>query len=413
LGLGKYTRTFAKQEIDFDLLPQLTERDVRELRLPIGPRRRLLNALARLRGGTESQTDGAEFAIDAERRQLAVMFVDLAGSTRLALRLDPEAMRELLRAFRDTVSGEIARSGYVAKLMGDGVLAYFGWPQAHEDDASRAVAAALAITDAVGRLDGPVGEKLACRIEIATGMVVVGDVIGEGAARECAVVGPTPNLAARLQEVAEPGEIMIADTTRRLLGSGFAVESIGERLSRTLKHQPVGALIGRRFGDRLNQARLPDPRLARQQHGVATSRFHFLPGTPECGQFRFTSAPSRKPFWPILQQLPSACSSCADFVGLGEFDRRAATLWSIASKVHPPSTADGPRIVFSTQQNSRQRYRQHKTGAPISFRLQGPERRGRPRPLRASARPDEDASTDPEIRSLPVSDPPLEASRIP
>jgi class 3 adenylate cyclase len=98
------------------------------------------------------------------------MFVDLANSTPLALRLDPEAMREVLRAFQDAVTGEIGRLGYVAKLMGDGVLAYFGWPRAHEDDAERAVAAALAITDAVARLASPIGEKLACRVGIATGL---------------------------------------------------------------------------------------------------------------------------------------------------------------------------------------------------------------------------------------------------
>jgi class 3 adenylate cyclase/DNA-binding transcriptional ArsR family regulator len=227
LGLGKYAATFAKQEIDFDLLPLLTEADIRELGLPVGPRRKLLDAIAALRGGTQSRPGPRD---EAERRQLTVMFVDLAQSTRLALRLDPEAMRDVLRDFHQAVAGEIARSGYVAKLMGDGVLAYFGWPQAHEDDARRAVGAALAISDAVAQLASPSGESLACRVGIATGMVVVGDRIGEGAAREHAVVGPTPNLAARLQEIAAPGEIMIAETTRRLLGDGFAVERIGDRL---------------------------------------------------------------------------------------------------------------------------------------------------------------------------------------
>ena len=150
---------------------------------------------------------------------------------------------------------------------------YFGWPRAHEDDAKRAVAAALAITDAVGRLASPVGEKLACRVGIATGLVVVGELIGEGAAQEHAVVGPTPNLAARLQEVAGPGEVMISATTRRLLGSSFAVEAIGERrlkghakpvaLFRVLRREPrenrfpargeedLGPIVGRecRTGD--------------------------------------------------------------------------------------------------------------------------------------------------------------------
>jgi hypothetical protein len=122
--------------------------------------------------------------------------------------------------------------------MGDGVLAYFGWPQAHEDDASRAVVAAFSVVEAVAGLDSPAGETLACRIGIATGMVIVGDLIGEGVAREHAVVGPTPNLAARLQEAAGAGEIMISDTTRRLLGSGFAIESMGERMLKG-HEQPV------------------------------------------------------------------------------------------------------------------------------------------------------------------------------
>ena len=229
LGLGKYATAFAEQEIDFDLLPLLTEADVRELGLPIGPRRKLLEAIRALHGPASARHDGQKWPSEAERRQLTIMFVDLANSTPLALRLDPEAMREVLRAFQDAVTGEIGRLGYVAKLMGDGVLAYFGWPRAHEDDAERAIAAALAITDAVARLASPIDEPLACRVGIATGLVVVGELIGEGAAQEHAVVGSTPNLASRLQEAAGPGEVIIAETTRRLLGSGFALEAIGER----------------------------------------------------------------------------------------------------------------------------------------------------------------------------------------
>ena len=160
LGLGKYAAAFVEQEIDFDLLPLLTEADVRELGLPIGPRRKLLEAIGALRGATPVRENKPERRGEAERRQLTIMFVDLANSTPLALELDPEAMREVLHAFQDAVTVEIGRLGYVAKLMGDGVLAYFGWPRAHEDDAERAVAAALAITDAVARLASPIGDKL-------------------------------------------------------------------------------------------------------------------------------------------------------------------------------------------------------------------------------------------------------------
>ena len=159
------------------------------------------------------------------------MFVDLADSTALATRLDPEAMREVLRGYQNTVTGEITRvGGHVAKLMGDGVLAYFGWPRAHEDDAERAARAGLAVVEAVGQMAGPEVEKLAARVGIATGLVVVGDLVGEGAAQEHAVVGTTPNLAARLQAEAACGEVVIAEGTRRLLGAGFIVETAGKRL---------------------------------------------------------------------------------------------------------------------------------------------------------------------------------------
>ena len=138
-------------------------------------------------------------AVSAERRQLTVMFVDLVASTALSAQLDPEEMREVLRAYQNAVTGEIARlEGHMAKLMGDGVLAYFGWPRAHEDEVERAVRAGLAVIEAVEQLRAPSGEPLACRVGIATGLVVVGDLVGEGAAREESVVGETPNLAARL-----------------------------------------------------------------------------------------------------------------------------------------------------------------------------------------------------------------------
>src|SRR4051812_35174393 len=156
------------------------------------------------------------------------MFVDLVGSTALSARLDPEDTREVLRAYQNTVAGEVARvDGHVAKLMGDGVLAYFGFPRAHEDDAERAVRAGLAVAETVARLATPAGETLAARVGIATGLVVVGDLVGEGAAQEEAVVGETPNLAARLQEMAEPGTVAVAEGTRRLLGEVFELRPLG------------------------------------------------------------------------------------------------------------------------------------------------------------------------------------------
>src|SRR5271166_5349180 len=160
-------------------------------------RRRRSRRAARL---DPSSTDAAE------RRQLTVMFCDLVGSTALSKRLDPEDMREVIRGYQDACSGAIARyDGFVAKFVGDGILAYFGFPRAHEDDAARAVHAGLEIAEVVARLQTRAGEKLAVRVGIATGLVVVGDIVGQGAAREQAVVGDTPNLAARLQALAEPG----------------------------------------------------------------------------------------------------------------------------------------------------------------------------------------------------------------
>ena len=336
IGLGKYVRAFAEQEIDLDLLPLLTEADVRELGLPIGPRRRLLSALAGLRGQRELEWDKAAPRGEAERRQLTVMFVDLAQSTRLALRLDPEAMRDVLHAFHAAVTGKIARSGYVAKLMGDGVLAYFGWPQAHEDDARRAVVAALSIVEAVAGLDSPAGETLACRIGIATGLVVVGDLIGEGVAREHAVVGPTPNLAARLQEAAGAGEIMISDTTRRLLGPGFAIESTGERMLKG-HEQPVPLFrVLRRESHEIRPfaagPATPKPMVGREaelsalrrpweQAKSGRSQTVLLTGEAGIGKSRLVQAiaaevasglffqcwslHSDNPLWPVVQQLPS------------------------------------------------------------------------------------------------------------
>src|SRR3954471_6893159 len=238
LGLGQYEQAFGDNDIDAGLLPTLTADDLREIGVvSLGHRKRLLAAIVALAPPAGPQPPAAALAPtppptptapQAERRQLTVMFVDLVGSTALSARLDPEEMREVLRAYQNTVTGEIARvDGHVAKLMGDGVLAYFGWPRAYEDEAERAVRAGLAITEAVGHLSALPGEPLAARVGIATGLVVVGDLIGEGAAREEAVVGETPNLAARLQGAAAPGAVVIADGTRRLLGEVFELRGLG------------------------------------------------------------------------------------------------------------------------------------------------------------------------------------------
>jgi class 3 adenylate cyclase len=214
----------------------LTEGDLRELGIrSLGHRKRLLAAISELSEPAEgpssvpqARSPPAPAAPQAERRQLTVIFVDLVGSTALSSRLDPEEMRSVLHAYQNAVIGEIARvGGHLAKLMGDGVLAYFGWPTADEDDPERAVHAGLTIVQAVRRLSTPLGEPLAARVGIATGLVIVGDLIGEGAAREEAIVGEMPNLAARLQEAASAEAVVIAAGTRRLLGDAFDLRDLG------------------------------------------------------------------------------------------------------------------------------------------------------------------------------------------
>ncbi len=230
LGLGRYEALFRDNEIDWEVLPRLTADDLREIGVAaIGHRRKLLDAIAVLGAAgppvaAPATAPAAPAPADAERRQLTVMFCDLVGSTALATRFDPEDLREVDRRLSPCGRRDVAGfDGFVAKYMGDGVLIYFGYPRAHEDDAERAVRAGLGAIDAVGRLD--VGSaKLQVRVGIATGLVVVGDLIGAGSAQEQAVVGETPNLAARLQALAAPASLVIAashaPTDRRVVRSG-------------------------------------------------------------------------------------------------------------------------------------------------------------------------------------------------
>ena len=236
LGLAQYEALFRESEIDAEILPDLTESDLGQLGMPLGHRKRLLKAIAALSApiGAPSETGNRptrDAPDSAERRQLTVMFCDLVGSTALAARLDPEDMSDLIRAFHSALAAAVARfDGNVAKLMGDGALIYFGYPRAHEDDAERAVRAALALLEAMDTLPGDRGVALEMRAGIATGLVVVGELMGEGEARERGVVGETPNLAARLQALAEPGSVVVAESTRRLLGGAFALRALGPQI---------------------------------------------------------------------------------------------------------------------------------------------------------------------------------------
>ena len=236
LGLEQYAPAFRDNDVDGEVLPELTVDDLVTIGVTsVGHRRKLLAAIAALGTEPPAMAQSATSAtsapnppptIDAERRQLTVMFCDLVGSTALSTRFDPEDLRELIGDYHRAVSATVGRfDGFVAKYMGDGVLVYFGYPQAHEDDAERAVRAGLAVIEAVRRLATP--EPLKVRLGIATGLAVVGDLIGEGAAQERGVVGETPNLAARLQVLATPNTLVIAEATRQQIGGLFDLEDLG------------------------------------------------------------------------------------------------------------------------------------------------------------------------------------------
>lgn len=223
LGLEQYETAFRHNEIDIELLPSLTAEDLKDLGITlVGHRRRLLEAAAALRGADRQPAR----AVAERRQQMTVMFCDLVDSTAMASRLDPEDVRDVIDAFHECAVQIVTRfDGFVAKYMGDGVLVYFGYPQAHEDDPEQAVRAGLAIIDAVGRLQ--IAERLQVRIGIATGLVVVYDVVATGDAQERSIVGETPNLAARLQALAEPDTVVIGPHTRRLLGDQFEYHDLG------------------------------------------------------------------------------------------------------------------------------------------------------------------------------------------
>src|SRR5215510_14923377 len=228
IGLGEYAQRFADNAIDLSVIRDLTEQDLKDLGVLLGDRRKILRAIAELDGVAPASIEPAVSHDEAERRHLTVMFCDLVGSTALSTRLDPEDMRAVIDAYR-AACARITRTydGFLAQFRGDGILAYFGYPLAHEDDAERTVRAGLDIIAAVARLETRAAETLAVRIGIATGVVVIGDLSREGALREHAVVGETPNLAARLQALAEPGTIVVAASTRRLLGELFHLRDLG------------------------------------------------------------------------------------------------------------------------------------------------------------------------------------------
>jgi predicted ATPase/class 3 adenylate cyclase len=231
IGLGEYAERFRENAIDLSVVRDLTEQDLKDLGVLLGHRRKMLRAIIELQGEVPRTPQvGAKpaSADHAGRRQLTVMFCDLVGSSALSARLDLEDLRAVMGTYHRCIAELVARNeGVIARYMGDGVLAYFGYPQAHEDDAEQATRAGLALVDAVASLRTDPATELQVRVGIATGMVVVGDLTGEGSAQEQAVIGETPNLAARLQTFANPGTVLISESTHRLTDGHFEFRNIG------------------------------------------------------------------------------------------------------------------------------------------------------------------------------------------
>src|SRR5690349_17754722 len=239
LGLDRYRELFEQNAITWDVLSELNDGDLASMGIVLGHRKQLLRAIAQLSPSGEGDTAAAgaipsekdttasvSSRDQAERRQLTVMFCDLVGSTALACRLDPEDLQEVLRRFLDACGKAIERfNGYIAKYMGDGLLVYFGYPYAHEHDAERAVHAGLTVLEVVKALPRdsiPHQEfEISARIGIATGPVIVGELMGQDIAKERSVFGETPNLAARLQALAAPNQLIVDSSTKRLVGGEF------------------------------------------------------------------------------------------------------------------------------------------------------------------------------------------------
>jgi class 3 adenylate cyclase/tetratricopeptide (TPR) repeat protein len=274
-GLAQYAEIFAENDIDLDVLSELSETDLEKLGLSLGHRRRLLRALDAKRRAEAPQpapsASGApaQAAAEAERRQITVLFCDLVGSTELANAMDPEDANALLRRYQDACAGVIVRfQGFVAKFMGDGVFAYFGYPEAMEDAAEHAIRAAFSLIDAVRRIKRPDGSSCQARIGIATGVVVIGEIVGTGSAQERSIAGETPTLAARLQALAQPDAIIIGPRTHRLLGERFEYESLGEH---TLKGFAAAVPVWRVLCEKAAESRFAVTRAARRGAFVGRS----------------------------------------------------------------------------------------------------------------------------------------------
>ena len=378
-GLGQYVSVFAENAVDIDILFDLTEADFEKLGIPLGDRKRMLKAIAAYQQRSSPQasvpaTIAASPHSEAERRHLTVMFCDLVGSTGIAVELDPEELSGVVRRFDDTCAAVIKQfGGYIGRFMGDGLLVYFGYPQAHEDDAERAVRTGLDIVAKVGRLLLPSGEPLQVRVGIATGLVVVGETIGEGSVQEQAVFGETPNLAAHLQQLAAPNSVLVAASTHRLLGSAFVCADLGRDEVKG-KSKPVAAwriisecVVESRF-EAIRQKRLTrfvgrQEQLSRllsfwEQAKRGAGQVMLLCGEPGIGKSRTSNAlldsiageqhfkiryqcsphHSNSPFFPVINQLERAARFEREDLPNTKLDKLEAVL----AQAGDASLADAP-----------------------------------------------------------------------
>ncbi len=365
IGLAQYAEMFRANDIDIELLGRLTNDDLKDIGVvSFGHRKKLLEAIAELTGAVPVSPRPAliepKTPDTAERRQVTVMFSDLVGSTALSARMDPEDLREVISAYQKCVAETVRRfGGFVAKYMGDGVLVYFGYPQAHEDDAERAVQAGLELIAAVAALKTPT--SLQTRVGIATGLVVVGDLIGSGEAQERGIVGETPNLAARLQALAEPNMVVIADSTRKLLGNLFELRDLGpqdlkgiagptrawaalrassvESRFEALHASGLTALVGREEETELLLRRWARAKsgegqvvLLSGEAGIGKSRLtaavlENLAGEPHT-RLRYFCSPQHtdSALYPVISQMERAASFAQDDTAQGKLDKLDALL---------------------------------------------------------------------------------------
>src|ERR1700733_6162054 len=380
LGLQQYETAFRENDIDETLLPSLTAQDLKDIGVVVvGHRRKLLNAIAALPANSLALRSDRNAALDAslpdtaEPRQVTVMFADLVGSTALSTRMDPEDLREVIASYRRCVAETVRQlGGFVSQYLGDGVLIFFGYPQAHEDDAERAVRAALQLVAAVGDLK--THAVLQTRVGIATGLVVVGEMSDAGGFRERGIVGETPNLAARLQSSAEPNQVVIADNTRRLLGNIFELKDLG---SKHLKGMAEGirawavlqaSSVASRF-EAMHATRLTDLVGREEEIGLLLRRWAraksgegqvvLLSGEPGIGKSRLTAALlehiGREPYTRLRYFCSPHHADSALYPIIGHFERVARLAYSDSLQTKlgnldrvPPKTAPSRKTPLST-----------------------------------------------------------------